>query len=100
MFISWETIITAGKVLSAFTAIAALFISAVRFYDRQKAQDKDLAELSALHCRDMGNLKEEQSLLVYGVLACLKGLQEQGCNGPVTEAIDTLEKYINKKAHE
>ena len=100
MFISWETIIAAGKVLSALTAIAALFISAVRFFDRQKAQGEDLAELNALHCRDMSKLKEEQSLLVYGVLACLKGLKEQGCNGPVTEAIDTLEKYINKKAHE
>ena len=100
MFISWETIITAGKVLGAFTAIAAIFISAVRFYDRQKAQDEDLAALNALHCRDMSKLKDEQGLLMYGVLACLKGLKEQGCNGPVTEAIDTLEKYINKKAHE
>lgn len=100
MFITWQTIITAGKVLGALSAIAALFVTAVRFVDRQKAQDKELAELRALHVLDMNKLKEEQSLLVYGVLACLKGLKEQGCNGPVTDAINTLEKYINKKAHE
>jgi len=32
-------------------------------------------------------------------LACLMGLKEQGCNGPVTEAINQLEKHINKQAH-
>ena len=32
--------------------------------------------------------------------ACLKGLQEQGCNGPVTEAVNRIEEYLNKKAHE
>ncbi|MBE6692662.1 MAG: branched-chain amino acid ABC transporter permease, partial [Ruminococcaceae bacterium] len=34
------------------------------------------------------------------LLACLKGLAAQGCNGPVSEAIDKIEKHINKKAHE
>ena len=45
-------------------------------------------------------IKEEQSLLVFGTLACLKGLKEQGCNGPVTEAINTIEKHVNKVAHD
>lgn len=25
---------------------------------------------------------------------------EQGCNGPVTEAIDKIQKHINKQAHD
>lgn len=45
------------------------------------------------------DINEEQTLLTYGVLACLKGLKEQGCNGPVSEAINKIEKYLNKKAH-
>ena len=45
-------------------------------------------------------MKAEQTLLTYGVLACLKGLKEQGCNGPVTEAIGKIEKHINVKAHQ
>ncbi len=38
--------------------------------------------------------------ICYGVLACLKGLKEQGCNGPVTAALDKLEKHLNQAAHE
>ena len=33
-------------------------------------------------------------------LACLKGLKEQGCNGPVSAALDKLEKHLNQAAHE
>ena len=57
-----------------------------------KAMKQILAE-------DMHGINEEQTLLTYGVLACLKGLKEQGCNGPVSEAINKIEKYLNKKAH-
>ena len=100
MYITWQTIITTGKVIGTISAIAAIIISIIRFVDRQKAQDIEIAALQDLHGRDMRNLKQEQSLLVYGVLACLKGLKEKGCNGPVTEAIDEIEEDINKKAHE
>ena len=44
-------------------------------------------------------IKEEQSVLTRGVLACLKCLKEQGCNGPVTEAISDIESHLNKQAH-
>ena len=47
----------------------------------------------------MKQLNDEMCLLTYAVLACLKGLKEQGCNGPVTEAIGKVEKHINQKAH-
>ena len=57
-----------------------------------KAMKQILAE-------DMHGINDEQTLLTYGVLACLKGLKEQGCNGPVSEAINKIEKYLNKKAH-
>lgn len=29
----------------------------------------------------------------------LKGLKEQGCDGPVTSAITQIENYINKQVH-
>jgi hypothetical protein len=34
------------------------------------------------------------------VLACLKGLKEQGCDGPVTEALGKLEAHLNQAAHD
>ena len=49
---------------------------------------------------EIERVKSEQCLLTYGILACLKGLKEQGCNGPVTEAIDKIQKHINKQAHD
>jgi hypothetical protein len=55
---------------------------------KQEKQDKDIK-----------SIKEEQSVLVHGVLACLQGLREQGCNGPVTAAIEQIENHINKQAH-
>ena len=49
--------------------------------------------------KDIKSIKEEQSILTKGVLAYLKGLKEQGYNGPVMEAIQNIEEYVNKQAH-
>lgn len=86
--LTWQTVITVAAALAAAGGIGTAVARVVRWLDRQKEQD-----------RDLDAIREEQTLLTYGVLACLKGLQEQGCNGPVTEAIDKIEKHINKAAH-
>ena len=99
MYITWQTVITAAAVISAMTVIVTLFIKVVRFIDRQKKQDGELIDIRAMHNADMASMKKEQTLLVYGILACLKGLKERGCNGPVTEAINKIEKHINENAH-
>jgi len=41
----------------------------------------------------------ERKLLLKSILACLYGLQEQGCNGPVTKAVESLETYLYDQAH-
>lgn len=74
--ISADTIITAAAFLSAVIAIFGLIFAVYKWYLRQNKQDDDIKALKA-----------EQSVIVKGVLACLKGLKEQGCNGPVTNAI-------------
>ena len=98
--LTWQTIITAGAVVGALGGLGAIAFKFVRWVDRQKKQDEELAALRKHHDEDMHSLKEELRLLTYGNLACLKGLNEQGCNGPVTEAIQKIEKHLNKKAHE
>lgn len=97
--LTWQTIITASALIGAVVAIASFIAKLVRWVDRQKKQDEDIKNLRKHHEEDMASIKEEQTLLVYGVLACLKGLSEQGCNGPVTEAISKFEKHLNQKAH-
>lgn len=97
--LNWQTIITAGAVVGAIVALGTYVFKMVRWFDRQKKQDSDIKEIRQHHEDDMKTIKKEQSLLVYGILACLKGLKEQGCNGPVTEAINRIEKHLNETAH-
>ena len=59
----------------------------------------DIEDLKKQEKEDIKAMEDELCLLTYAVLACLKGLKEQGCNGPVTEAIGKIEKHINQKAH-
>ena len=97
--LSAQTIITAGAVVTALGVLFTLLMKIIRWVDEQKKQRNDIKELSDRHDNDNNTIQEELQLLTWGVLACLKGLKEQGCNGPVTEAIKKIEKEINKKAH-
>lgn len=88
MEISLNTIKAAAEIIALVALVWGYFVKLIRFMDRQKEQDKEIKEIKA-----------EQEVLTRGILACLKGLKEQGCNGPVTEAIETIEDHLNKKAH-
>ena len=94
-----QNIVLAGSVLGALTAIVMFFVGLVRWVDHQKEQDEKLKNLEETHNQDMQTIQREQTLMMYGILAALKGLSEQGCNGPVTEARNLLEKHLNKAAH-
>ena len=98
--LTWQTIITAAAVITAIVAIAANFAKLVRWADKQKKLDADIKELHDKHDADMASVKQELALIVDSQLACLKGLQEQGCNGPVTAAINKIETHLNQRAHE
>lgn len=66
---------------------------------KKKIEEKEQSILDR-HDRDIRAIQREQKIVTYGVLACLKGLKEKGCNGAVTKAIDDLEKYLNEAAHD
>lgn len=89
MYIDTHIIITTASLLTAAMAIFSVVFAVYRWFLKQNRQDEEIEKM-----------KSEQCLLTYGILACLKGLKEQGCNGPVTEAIDKIEKHINKQAHD
>lgn len=88
MVFTWQTVITIAAVITAIVTIVGRYNKLYDFVKRQEEQDKLIK-----------SIQEEQALLTYGVLACLKGLKEQGANGPVSEAINKIEKHINEKAH-
>jgi len=121
MEITAQTIITASAIVGAAIALYKYFAQSVRFIDRQKEQEKVVEDIkSQLAKREekcqlafanqqtrekyeleafREEVNDELCVINYGLLACLKGMKEQGCNGPVTDAIQKLEKHLNQKAH-
>ena len=83
-----ELITTLAATITALGVIFGVIFAIYKWYLKQEKQDKDIKAI-----------KEEQSILTQGVLACLKGLKEQGCDGPVTAAIKQIETHLNKQAH-
>jgi len=83
-----EIIITTASVITALGVIFGILFGFFKWLMERDKNDVEIREI-----------KEEQSILTKGVLACLKGLKEQGCDGPVTVAISEIEDHINKQAH-
>ena len=87
--ISADTLIKQAELLTALGVIGGVVLWCIKFVQRSKRQHEELKAI-----------RREQTLICYGLLACLKGLKEQGCNGPVTEAMDRLEEHLNQAAHD
>lgn len=83
-----EIVVIIASVITALGTIIGCFTTIHKWILRQNKQDDDIK-----------SIKEEQKILTTGVLACLKGLKEQGCDGPVTVAITKIEDHLNKEAH-
>ena len=83
-----EIIVIIASVITALGTIIGCFTTIHKWVLKQDKQDEDIK-----------SIKEEQKILTTGVLACLKGLKEQGCDGPVTIAITEIENHLNKEAH-
>ena len=102
--------ITLGQIVAAIgtiTAIAAFFVAIFKWYKKSftdkftKIEDRldKLEEKTLTQTAEIEECKSERLILLRGLLACLKGLQEQGCNGSVTQAIKDIEGYLINKSH-
>lgn len=83
-----EIIITTASIITALGVIFGILFGFFKWLLKRERNDVEIKDIKA-----------EQSILTKGVLACLKGLKEQGCDGPVTIAISEIEDHINKQAH-
>lgn len=86
--VSADTIIIIAAVIGALDVIFGVVFAVYRWYLKQEKQDKDIA-----------HIKEEDTLIVFALSACLDGLQQLGANHTVPIAKDKLDKYINQRAH-
>lgn len=83
-----ETILAICGIPAAIGGVLALILKFIHWVDRQKAQDLELKEI-----------REEMTVICFGLLAALDGLKQLGANGNVTKAHDKLDKHLNQKAH-
>lgn len=83
-----NTIITAAAVITAIASTLTMFLKGYKWYLKQNAQDEEIKKI-----------KEENTLLCYGLSACLDGLLQLGCNHSVPGAKEKLDKYLNQQAH-
>lgn len=88
MYIDSDTIITAASVIGALGIIGGVVAYVVRLIVRDKRQSAAIKDMQS-----------EQTIICYGLRGALKGLIEQGCNGPCKDALDKLDKHLNTKAH-
>ena len=82
-------LIKAAEILSAVMLIGAALFGVFRFYLDSKHQKEEIK-----------TIKKEQTVICYALTACLNGLHQLGANGEVTEALNKMNKHINKAAHD
>lgn len=81
-------ILLLAEIISALTVISGLIFGIFKFIENNKKQNTEIKKI-----------KNEQTLTMYALRACLDGLKQQCCNGRVTEAINKIDKYLNQSAH-
>ena len=87
VIINANTLIKFAELLTALGVIGGVILWCVKFVQRNKRQHEELKAI-----------RKEQTLICYGLLACLQGLKD--CNGPVTEAMNRIEEHLNQAAHD
>lgn len=93
-------IIKLAEILGACSVILGAIIGAFKVYDKLLDKLEDLERRICLLEVEVKRTKNENALVIYALRACLNGLQQKGCNGEVTEAYKTIDKYLNKAAHD
>lgn len=89
VIIGADTLIALAELMTALGVIGGVVLWCIKFVQRSRRQHEELKAI-----------RREQTLICYGLLACLQGLKEQGCNGPVTEAMNKIEEHLNQAAHD
>lgn len=84
-----NTVISCAQLIASIGAIIGIIRWGVKYVDHDKKLDER-----------MDSLQETQTVILYGVSACLKGMKEQGCDGPVEEALKRLESHLIETAND
>lgn len=97
-------IVLVAEILTAASVIVGFIVGIYKFVDTTKRKDEEhsrqIEEIKKNQDEKIKKIQTEQTLLCYCVRAVLDGQHQQGCNGMVTDAINRLDKHLNKAAHD
>ncbi|MBR4545925.1 MAG: branched-chain amino acid ABC transporter permease [Oscillibacter sp.] len=88
MYVDVNTILLGASLLTALGSITGAIITVYKAYETNKKQSEAI-----------NAIREEQTLVCYGMRGALQGIVELGGNGPVKDALAKLEAYLNKTSH-
>lgn len=88
MYITADTIIKAAAVLGGLSVLVGAIVAVYKLLEIIKRQSEEI-----------NAMKEEQTIMCYALQGALQGLIEQGCDGPCKDALNLLQKHLNKTAH-
>ena len=88
MYITGDAVVQIAAVMSALGVIGGVVVAVAKIIIRDKRQSEIIKAM-----------QEEQTMICYGLRGALQGLIEQGCNGPCKDALQRLDKHLNKEAH-
>lgn len=100
MYVTWQSIVLAGSVVSALGLLIGLILKVHKWYLAQENQTNQINDLRNDHNADIKRIKAENALICYALSACLDGLEQLGANHTVPLAKEKLDKYLNQQAHE
>lgn len=86
--INSNTIISLATLITAIGSIFGVIRWGIKYVEHDKMQDEKLK-----------SFQKTQTVILYGISACLKGMKEQGCDGPVEEALKRLEEHLIETAN-
>ena len=82
-------ILQLAGLLTALSVIGGVLWAVFKFIRQQKSNKAEIKKI-----------KTEQTVICYGLLACLDGLEQLGANHTVPAARDKLSKHLNQAAHD
>lgn len=88
MYINADSLLRCSAIISALGVIGGVVVSAMKMIVRDRRQSEIIKAM-----------QEEQKLICYGLRGALQGLVAQGCNGPCRDALEKLDKHLNREAH-
>lgn len=99
MYFNWQTIITAGGIVTALSAILGVVLKIQKWVIQQDGQTKQIEDIKHQHKEDFSRVMTENKLICEALSACLDGLQQLGANHTVPITKEKLDNYLNEQAH-